>query len=254
MKNRLEQAKQFSDLHVRGRPLVLFNSWDPGSAKAVAATGAKAIATGSWSVAAAFGFEDGEKMPWPLALANLERIAAAVDVPVTVDLESGYADIANTVKQAVAAGAIGFNFEDGKIGKEGLYSPEEQSARIQAARKAADGSLVGVFINARMDLFLRADPSTHSDRMVDEALARAEAYAKAGADGFFVPGLTDPEKIARICSGTPLPVNVMASPGADKLKECAELGVARISYGPHPYRLAMQALQQAAKEAFGRSG
>ena len=248
MKNRMEQAKQFRNLHERGNPLVLFNIWDPGSASAVAQTGVKAIATGSWSVAAAHGFEDGEKMPWPLALVNLERIVSSVELPVTVDLESGYGDIAGTVRQAVTAGAIGFNFEDGRIGQDGLYSIDEQSARIRAARKAADECLHGVFINARTDIFLHADPSTHSDRMVEDALARAAAYAKAGADGFFVPGLIDSEKIARVCKEVSLPVNIMASPGRGELKELANLGVARISYGPHPYLLAMQALRQAAKE------
>lgn len=251
MTNRMAQAHRFRELHVRGNPLVLFNAWDPGSAKAVADAGAGAIATGSWSVAAAYGFEDGEKIPWPLALANLERIISSIDLPVTVDLESGYGDCARIAREAVSAGAIGFNFEDGKLGQEGLYSLDEQSARIRSARAAADDTLSGVFINARTDIFLRADPSTHSDRMVDEAVQRAKAYADSGADGFFVPGLVEPKKIARICEATPLPVNVMARPGAFTRSELAKLGVARISYGPHPYLLAMTALKQAAKEAMG---
>jgi 2-methylisocitrate lyase-like PEP mutase family enzyme len=248
LKNRAEQAKQFRALHARGNPIVLFNIWDAGSAKAVAEAGAKAIATGSWSVAAAHGFPDGESIPWALALANLERIARSTDLPVTADIETGYDDVATTVRQTIAAGAIGCNFEDGIIGAEGLRSIEDQSARLRASRAAADESLPGVFINARTDVFLRADPSTHSDQMVDEVIARAAAYARAGADGLFVPGLLDAKRIERICAQSSLPVNVMLRPG-DAVKAFAKLGVARVSYGPNPFRLAMAALRQAASEA-----
>jgi 2-methylisocitrate lyase-like PEP mutase family enzyme len=249
MNDQVERARRFRELHQRGNPVILFNAWDAGSAKAVAEAGAKAIATGSWSVAAADGYEDGEKIPLAVALANLERIVGSVELPVTFDLETGYGDIANAVRQAVAAGAIGFNYEDGRIGEEGLYPIDEQSARIRAARAAADAQIKGVFINARTDMFLRAEASTHSDEMVEEALRRADAYAQAGADGLFVPGLADPAKIARICEKSPLPVNIMGRPGVTKPSELARLGVARISYGPFPYRLAMEALKRAAAEA-----
>jgi 2-methylisocitrate lyase-like PEP mutase family enzyme len=247
-KERAEQARQFRAFHVRGNPIVLFNIWDAGSAKVVAEAGAKAIATGSWSVAAAHGFPDGESIPGALALANLERIARSTDLPVTADIETGYDDVATTVRQTIAAGAIGFNFEDGIIGADGLRSIEDQSARLRASRAAADESLPGVFINARTDVFLRADPSTHSDQMVDEVIARAAAYASAGADGLFVPGLLDARRIERICAQSSLPVNVMLGP-SDAVKAFAKLGVARVSYGPNPFRLAMSALRQAASEA-----
>lgn len=251
MKDQAERARLFRELHQPGNPVVLFNAWDAGSAKVIAETGAKAIATGSWSVAAAYGYEDGEKIPLPVALANLERIVSCVDLPVTFDLEAGYGDIASALRQAVAAGAIGCNYEDGRIGQEGLHPIAEQSARIREARAAADSVLKGVFINARTDMFLHADPSTHSDAMVEEALLRADAYAQAGADGLFVPGLADPKKIARICKESPVPVNIMLRPGIAKLSDVAKLGVARISYGPFPYRLAMEALKRAAAEAMG---
>lgn len=249
MKNQQALATVFKSLHQRGNPLVLFNAWDAGSAKIIAQTGAKAIATGSWSVAAAYGFEDGEKIPLHLALENLARIVSCVDVPVTVDLEAGYGDIAGTVRQAIEAGAIGFNYEDGRIGAEGLQPIPEQAERIREARAAADKLVANVFINARTDMFLRAAPDQHSDEMVEDALTRAAAYAQAGADGLFVPGLADPLKIKRICDLSPLPVNIMGRPGTTKPSELAELGVARISYGPFPYRLAMESLRQAALEA-----
>lgn len=249
MKNQAELAQRFRDLHRRGDPVILFNAWDAGSAKAVADAGAKAIATGSWSVAAAQGYADGEKLPLAFAIANLERIVSCVDLPVTIDVEAGYGAIAKTVQQAVTAGAVGINYEDGLIGEEGLQPIEDQSARIREARAAADAIVKGVYINARTDMFLQSDASKHSDAMVDEALRRADAYAKAGADGLFVPGLADPAKIARICENSPLPVNIMGRPGVTKPKELAKLGVARISYGPFPYRLAMDALKRAASEA-----
>lgn len=251
MKNQSDMAQRFRELHQRGNPVVLFNAWDAGSAKAVAEAGAKAIATGSWSVAAADGYEDGEKIPFAAALANLERIVSCVDLPVTFDIEAGYGDIAKSVREAIAAGAIGFNYEDGRIGHDGLHPIDEQSARIREARAAADEQLKGVFINARTDMFLHTDPSTHTDAMVEEALQRADAYAKAGADGLFVPGIVEPAKIARICEKSPLPVNIMGKPDVTRPKGLAKLGVARISYGPFPYLLAMEALKNAAAEAMG---
>jgi 2-methylisocitrate lyase-like PEP mutase family enzyme len=249
MKNQLELAATFRSLHRPGTPLILFNAWDAGSAKVVAQTGAKAIATGSWSVAAAHGFDDGEQLPLSLALANLERIVSCVELPVTLDLEAGYGNIADAAREAIKAGAIGFNFEDGRIGADGLQPIEAQAERIREARAAADAVMANVFINARTDMFLRAPADKHSDAMVEDALARASAYAQAGADGLFVPGLSDPQKIKRICDNSPLPVNIMGRPGTTKPSELATLGVARISYGPYPYRLAMEALRQAAVEA-----
>lgn len=249
MSKQAQHVRRFRDLHRKGDPLVLFNVWDAGSAKIVAETGAQALATGSWSVAAAHGFEDGEKIPLTLALANLQRIIAAADLPVTVDLESGYGDVGTTVEQAIKLGAIGFNLEDSIASKRELYAVEAQCERIRDARTAADAIVAGAFINARTDVFLVANPSEHTDEMVKTALARARAYADAGADGFFVPGLSDQEKIARICAECPLPVNVMARPGATPRSRFAELGVARVSYGPHPYRIAMDALREAALAA-----
>jgi 2-methylisocitrate lyase-like PEP mutase family enzyme len=249
MSNRAAQAKLFRSLHTPGNPVVLFNVWDAGSAKAVAGGSAKALATGSWSVAAAHGFEDGQKIPLSLVLDNFRRITSITELPVSVDLEGGYDDIENTVRLAIEAGAIGFNFEDGKLGKgAGMFSVDEQSQRIAAAREAANRVLPDVFINARTDIFLNAESNTHSEQMLDEALERAAAYAKAGGNGFFVPGLVDRKLIARVCAQSPLPVNIMAAPSTST-KELRELGVARISYGPHPYLLAMKALAQAAATA-----
>jgi 2-methylisocitrate lyase-like PEP mutase family enzyme len=145
-----DKAERFAALHRPGEPVVLFNAWDPGSASLVAEAGAAAIATGSWSVAAAHGYHDAEALPLDLALANAERVVRSVDLPVTIDFEGGYAvepeALATNVKRLAETGAIGCNFEDQAIGGEGLHPIELQSARIRAARAAVGP---GFFINAR---------------------------------------------------------------------------------------------------------
>lgn len=236
-----------------GDPLILFNVWDPGSAKAVRDAGAAALATGSWSVAAANGYEDGEQIPLELVAGIVERITRSVDLPLSLDFESGYArggkELEANVERITRAGAVGINFEDQWIGEDVIFCVEEQAARIETARAGAERAGVPLFINARTDLFLRSEPARHAAH-VDEAIERAAAYAAAGANGLFVPGLRDEALIARVCSATTLPVNVMFMPDLPPASRLAGLGVARISYGPRPYRQMMAALTEAAKSAF----
>lgn len=240
----------FAALHVAGDPLILYNAWDVGSARAVADAGAKAIATGSWSVAAAQGYDDGEHLPLDLALANAARIAGAVALPVTIDFEGGYAastePLGEHLRQLAATGAIGCNLED-RDPAGGLHGVAAQAQRIAAARRGAGEDF---FLNARTDLFLDTPLDRHDDALADAAIARGQAYAAAGANGFFVPGLADLALIERICAAVPLPVNVMAFAGAAPSHELADCGVARISYGPNPYRAAMDAVRAAAQQAF----
>ena len=247
-----EKARLFAALHRPGDPVILYNAWDAGSAKVVAEAGAKAIATGSASVAAAHGFADAESLPLELALANAARVAAAVDLPVTIDFEGGYAvepePLAANFRRLVQAGAVGGNFEDQVVGGEGLHPTDRQSERLRAARHAAGEDF---FLNARTDIFLKAPRESHDAGMVDSALARADAYAEAGASGLFVPGLVDLGLLERLCTASPLPVNFMAFPGAPPVAELAAAGVARISHGPFPYKLAMKALKQAAQAIYG---
>lgn len=248
----MSRFAEFAALHVRGAPLVLVNVWDAGSARAVAAAGAKAIATGSASVAAANGFSDAESLPLDLAVANARRIVGAVDLPVSIDFEGGYAvapdAVASNVALLAATGAIGCNFEDQVIGGSGMHAPEVQAARIAAIRAATGPDF---FINARTDIFLQSAAETHDAAKVDAALARAHAYAAAGASGFFVPGLADLDLLARVCRESPLPVNFMAFPGAPDAAAVAAAGVARISHGPFPYRAAMRAVEEAARAVLG---
>jgi 2-methylisocitrate lyase-like PEP mutase family enzyme len=253
-----EKALLFAPLHVSGEPLILFNAWDAGSAKIIAEAGARAIATGSWSVAAAQGFGDGEAMPLDLALANSRRIAGAVDLPLTVDFEGGYAagpdEVGANTAALIESGAIGCNFEDRIVGGEGLHGIKEQKTRIAAIRAAADRAELAFFINARTDLFLHGK-AEELGALVDEALERGAAYAEAGANGLFVPGLADEGLIERVCAESALPVNIMVWPGATPpLKRLAELGVARISHAGGPWRVAMNALKQAARAAHDMEG
>lgn len=251
MPTQTEKAEAFQKLHVKGNPVVLFNVWDAGTARVVAKSGAKAIATGSWSVAAAYGYADGQALPLTTAIENLSRIVASVELPVTIDLEAGYGDapeiVADAATRAITAGAIGFNLEDQIISGTGLYTVADQSRRIEAARKSADRASIPAFINARTDVFLEASSDQHNEHLLDEALQRAAAYAKAGASGFFAPGLINEKLIARLCEACPLPVNIMMSPSTPAATRLAELGVSRISHGPGPYRQMMRSLEDAAR-------
>jgi 2-methylisocitrate lyase-like PEP mutase family enzyme len=244
----IEKAELFAQLHVRGTPLVLYNAWDAGSAKAIVDAGAAAVATGSWSVAAAQGYADGENIPAGWVEQIVARIAATVDVPVSVDFEGGYSDddtvLAQNVSRLLDLGVVGINFEDRVVAGTGLYDIDRQARRIAAIRATAERRNVPFFINARTDLFLgtQADPST----LMGDALDRAKAYAAAGASGFFVPGLRDDALIGRMCEGAPLPVNVMVMEGVSPTARLSTLGVGRVSYGPIPYLRAMDDLKSAA--------
>jgi 2-methylisocitrate lyase-like PEP mutase family enzyme len=230
----------------------LFNIWDAGTAKAVAASGARAIATGSWSVAAANGFSDGEDVPIDLAIDNLAKIARATALPVTVDIESGYGKTADAVGRTIActieAGAIGCNLEDSFPESGKLRDTAEQAERIRQARRAADAAGLRYFINARTDVFFQ-EPEGNDQAMLAAAVERARAYADAGADGLFAPGLADQAIMARLTRASPLPVNIMVddrTPGLDLL---ADAGVARVSHGPRPYVAMMKALEELARTA-----
>lgn len=238
----------FAAHHVPGDPVILYNVWDPGSAKSVAAAGAKAIATGSHPVGDASGFGDGQKVPLDFVFDNARRIVGAVDLPVTVDFESAYSvdpeEGAANVAALKATGAIGCNFEDQVIGGEGVHPLDLQCRRIAAIRKAVGDDL---FINARTDLFLKEQD--HDDALVDQVIERGRAFADAGASGFFVPRLADPRHAERVVCEVPLPLNLIAFPGAPPNRDWASAGVARISYGPFPHRALMKQLEDAAREA-----
>jgi 2-methylisocitrate lyase-like PEP mutase family enzyme len=253
--NQTDKAKRFAELHVKGKPLLLYNAWDAGSAKAILAAGATAIATSSWSVAEAQGYRDGEAIPIELAERIIERIAATIEAPVTVDFEGGYSEddgeLADNISRLVDTGVVGINFEDRVVNGSGLYSVDRQARRIAAIRKAAEKKGVDLFINARTDVFF--EHGEDAAQAVGEALDRAKAYEAVGASGFFVPGLVDDALIGRICGGVSLPLNIMVMEGVPSNARLAERGVARISYGPIPYIRAMKELEQEARTALDQA-
>jgi 2-methylisocitrate lyase-like PEP mutase family enzyme len=244
-----DKVAAFKALHVPGNPLILVNIWDAGSAKAVAAAGAKAIATGSYGVAGAQGRADGEDFPLDDVFENLARILSVTDLPVTIDMESGYgadpAAVGVSVGRARDAGAAGINMEDRLPGETALLPIAEAAARYRAA---AD---TGLFVNARCDTFCGADIAKDGDALVAATLERADAYADAGAGSLFVPFLLDPKCIGAICAASPLPVNILRGKGGPTHAELAGLGVARISHGHQPWAAAMAWLTGQATQVLG---
>ena len=246
----MSKFETFAALHVPGDPVVLYNIWDVGSALAVVNAGAKALATGSHPVADAHGWPDGQNVPMEFAFANAKRIVDAVELPLTVDFEGAYSadpdEGAENVRRLKETGAVGCNFEDQVIGGEGLHPLDLQVRRIAAIRKAVGDDF---YINARTDLYLKTQ--TYDDALVDQAIERGKAFADAGASGYFVPRLSEPAQIARIVREVPLPLNVIAFPGAPDKTTWASAGVARISHGPFPHRALMKQLEESARAAIG---
>jgi 2-methylisocitrate lyase-like PEP mutase family enzyme len=241
---------RFGAMHVPGNPVLLYNMWDVASAVAVSQAGAPALATGSHALAQALGYPDGEGIPLKLFLETVRRIVAAVDVPVTADFEGGFAadpaHVAEHSRLLAETGAIGCNFEDQVIGGEGLHPIAEQAKRVAAVAES------GLWVNARTDVFLKKlvvgqDP--HDRSLLPEALERAHAYAEAGGNSFFVPGISDLDLIADICAASPLPVNVIKGDTMD-IAATAQAGVARISWGARPWRWAMEKLTADARELY----
>lgn len=256
--NQTEKAALFGTLHRKGTPVILYNIWDAGTAKAVTEAGAKALATGSWSVAAAHGYGDGQELPMEVLIETARSITAVNDLPLSVDFEGGYstepAGAAANVAKLIDAGAVGINFEDQKVGETGLHPVEAQAARIRAIREMAEGRGIDFFINARTDLFLQEGDGSRHAGLVDAAIERGKAYAAAGASGFFVPGLIEPALIETVCAASTLPVNIMMKAGAPDPADLARLGVSRISYGPGPYRTMMAKLKEAAAAIYTAAG
>ena len=218
MTTQADRARIFADLHVKGDPLIIFNVWDAGTAKSAEEIGAKAVATGSYAVALAHGFEDGERLPldlfWPIWNGSREASKYPFRSISKADTRAIRRELRGNITRVINAGAIGINFEDQIVGGTGLHSIDEQVERISAIRESADAQSVPLFINARTDVFLPLDPAAHTEEHLEEAIKRSLAYAKAGASGFFAPGLINPNFIERLCRKCPVPVNILVRPGA----------------------------------------
>jgi 2-methylisocitrate lyase-like PEP mutase family enzyme len=235
------RARHFQELHDAPEILALANVWDVISARVVAQVdGVTALATTSHGIAALFGYPDGEQIPLDLHLSMVERIADAVDLPVTMDFEAGYGDAAETTRRAIAAGAVGGNLEDQ------MKPLEEAVAAVEAALAAGRAEGVDFVLNARTDAYLRMDGDGAAKR--EEAIRRGRAFLDAGAPVVFVPGATSREDIAALVEAFgPNRLSVVAFPGASPtVSELQELGVGRVSTGPFTQRVALTALQDAA--------
>lgn len=250
------KARQFAELHVKGKPVIIYNAWDGGSAKAIAGAGAKAIATGDHPVGFAHGFsnDDFADFTFDIYLPTIKEIAARIgDLPFSVDINNANEltgdALKERIKTVIEAGAVGINYEDSFSDGGGLQTIEEQADRIRTVREAADEANIPLFINARSDLFAQADQTEHV-HLVDEAVRRAEMYQSAGANGFFVPGLFAIDLIQAVCERVELPVNIIRLPGAPETRALADAGVSRVSYGPVPQMKMTEWLSQQATEAF----
>jgi 2-methylisocitrate lyase-like PEP mutase family enzyme len=235
------KAEAFGALHHTGDILILPNAWDAASAAVMADAGAKAVATSSAAVAWSHGYPDGDALPLPLLLATISAVARVCAVPVTADIEGGYTDdldqLAETIRAVIGAGAVGINLEDGR------RDADLHARKIEAAREAADGAGVALFINARTDVYLKGLAEGHAAYV--ETTHRAERYRGAGASGIFVPGPSEPDLIGRLADEIKLPLNIMLLPGLAKAHQLQALGVRRVSSATAPFRQAYANLANA---------
>ena len=255
--NQAEQASKaeaFRALHRGPRLLLLPNAWDAMSARIVASEGFPAIATTSGGVAWALGYPDGEAAPWDEVVAATARIARAVSVPVTADIETGYGDtpeaVARSIGDIIGAGAVGVNLEDGlRSGAAPIRTVDDMVARIRAAREAARAAGVPIVINARTDLYLKNIGDEQS--RFDEAVVRARAYFAAGADCFYPITLRDAETIGRLVRALNAPVNIGGvRAGFPNVAELEALGVRRASTATAVPLLVTDAIRTIAGELY----
>jgi 2-methylisocitrate lyase-like PEP mutase family enzyme len=244
-------AEDFRKLHRAPPILLLPNSWDPMSARIFEAAGFPAAATTSGGLAWALGYQDGEKAPWPEVVAATHRIAEAIRVPLTADIETGYGAtpdaLARSVTEIIGAGAVGVNLEDGTPNpQEPVRTIDDAAARIRAARAAASAAGVPIVINARVDLYLKhvGDEATR----FTETVRRAEAYLAAGADCIFVFAVADIDLIKKLTAAIKAPVNVVGRAGGPGLKALEAAGVARVSIASGASMVVMSTIQRIAEE------
>jgi len=251
MESQTNQAIQFRQLH-RGRGvLILPNAWDVASARIFEEAGFPAIATTSAGIAFSLGYPDGQRIPREEMLARIARIARAVHVPVTADVESGYGstpeDAARTTRELIQAGVVGMNLEDASGRQDQpLSSLQLAVEKIRAAREAAVQLRAQIVINARTEIYLLAGGNPDAD--YSEALRRLVAFRDAGADCVFAPGLKDAETIGRLARAVECPLNILAGVGTPSIPELAKLGVARVSVGSGPIRATLGLLRRIAEE------
>jgi 2-methylisocitrate lyase-like PEP mutase family enzyme len=246
-----DKAIQFRQLHRGPGVLILPNAWDVASARIFEEAGFPAIATTSAGIAFSLGHPDGQRIPREEMMARIGRIARAVHVPVTADVESGYGsspeDAAKTTRELIRAGVVGMNLEDGSSNPDQpLIDLQLAVEKIKAARQAAMQMRAQVVVNARTDVYLL--PGGNPDADYSEALRRLLAFRNAGADCVFAPGLKDAETIRRLAKAVECPLNILAVPGTPSIPELEKLGVSRVSLGSGPMRATLGLLRRVAEE------
>jgi 2-methylisocitrate lyase-like PEP mutase family enzyme len=253
-------ATRFRQLHQGPTPLLLPNAWDAGSARIIENAGAQAIATTSAGLAWAHGHSDGYALPAAILIAAVKEIARVISVPLSVDMEAGYSTdlsiIAENAHALASAGAVGINLEDG------ADPPEVLCQRIEATKRGASRAGVDLFVNARSDVYLRsavwfsgsAKGPVPAEKAEEEIIARGRKYREAGADGFFIPAVTDPQVIRRVVTAVPLPVNVLIRAGLPPVSELAKLGVRRVSAGSGIAGAAQGLTRRAARQFLDGAG
>jgi 2-methylisocitrate lyase-like PEP mutase family enzyme len=235
----VDRAAELLRLHQAPELLTVVNVWDVASARAVAATpGTKALATASHSIAATFGYPDGEQIPVDLMLEMVGRIVAATDLPVSADLEGGYGDPAETIRRAIGVGVVGANIEDQ------MRPIKEAAGNVEKIMKVAELEGVDFVLNARTDAFHLGRDRDPADNLA-AAVERGKAYLDAGAPVVFVPARLDEEQVATLVDAFgPQRLTLIGIPGLPSLARLEELGVARVSYGPMSQNVALTALQE----------
>ena len=247
----IQKAEKFLALHHEPKLLVLPNIWDPLGARLLEGLGYPAVATASAAVAYSLGYDDGQKIKFDAMLDVIERIASSVAVPMTADIERGYAEhpqeIAENIRQVMHAGAVGINFEDSSFEGGPLQPIDFQCERIQAIRNMADKEGIPLVINARIDVFMRSADISRSEKIA-ETITRGKAYLDAGADCLYPIGPGDIETLTKIQSKTKAPINIYASKLAASMKELEAIGISRLSLGPGLIRASLTTMRNVAQQ------
>ncbi len=253
--NQQEKAKRFYDLHHCGKLLILPNIWDSLGAMLLEDMDYPAVATASAAVAFANGYDDGENIPFNELLAILKRIAEKVNIPVTADIESGYAhneqQLKQNIQQIIEAGVVGINIEDTDKKTNTLLPVEVQCEKIKLIKKVSEEMNVPVFINARTDVYLR---STTANNKLEETIKRGFAYKDAGADCFYPITMNSAEDIGTTVQQLEMPVNIIIMPGIPALMDLEKMGVARVSLGPGFLKYAIKAMKNLAEKLKSHEG
>ena len=245
-----EKAKQFRHLHRAGRLLILPNIWDCLGANLLESLNYPAVATASASFAFANGYDDGQQIPFDSVQAILRKIVNSVSIPVSADIESGFAtnddQLKENIKQLLATGIVGINIEDTHKETNSILPIETQCGKIKLVKKVSEELGIPLFINARADVYLRGQGFDTPESKFEEALKRGRAYRSAGADCFYPIAMTRQEDIKRMVDQLQMPLNVITIPGIPELNVLNEMGVARVSLGPSFLKIAIRAMKNLA--------